>query len=132
MNESKFRSLGKWFVRKEMVWGGRKFKWRKYVNSDNEGRKKSEEGGVKTKRWRQRRWGPKNSAPRVYFTWVAESTLQKKLIIFFILFFFFNFFLKKRDEKKKLFKDFLKTDASISIKKVNDRAKMNWPLWQIK
>ena len=49
MNEIKFRSLGKWFSMEEMVRWWRKCKWKKLVNSNNGGRRESEEGEVKKK-----------------------------------------------------------------------------------
>ena len=51
MNESKCRSLGKLFSREEMVWWGRKCKWKKEMNSGN--------GGKKTKNKKTKKWGPK-------------------------------------------------------------------------
>ena len=56
MNESKFRSLGKWFSKEEMVWEWRKWKWKKLVNSNNGERRESEEGELK-KRWKQAQKG---------------------------------------------------------------------------
>ena len=46
MVEIKFSSLEKWFSKKELVWKWTKCKRKKLVNSDNEGRRESEEEEV--------------------------------------------------------------------------------------
>ena len=116
MNESKFRSLGEWFSREEMVWRGRKCKWRKWVNSDNGGRKKSEEEGLKLKD--EDKGDEVKKTQQLKFDWVNSVHSQKKKKIWEI--FLFCSFLKerkiKRDEWKKKFQRFSKTD-DINFKK---------------
>ena len=107
MNESKFRSLGEWFSREEMVWRGRKCKWRKWVNSDNGGRKKSEEEGLKLKD--EDKGDEVKKTQQLKFDWVDSVHSQKKkkfLRNFFVLFFFKREKNKKGWMKKKISKIF--------------------------